>query len=225
MIEPLVETKGVGMVYGDSTGQLLPVLAGVDCRVCPGERIALIGPSGSGKSTLLHILSGLVQPTSGSVSWPTLGAREQLMPEKVQTVFQAQSLFPSLDVFDNITLPLLLAGGDAQVQSRATDLLKRFGLSDLAHKLPEELSGGQAQRVATLRALATAPRLILADEPTGQLDTKTAEEFLSEVIRVVEEIGAALVLATHDPRVAARMDQQWAIDHGTLFRTPNRSAA
>lgn len=225
MIEPLVEAKEVGMVYGHPAGQLLPVLSGIECRVNPGERIALIGPSGSGKSTLLHILSGLVQPTSGSVSWPALGARDQLMPEKVQTVFQAQSLFPSLDVLDNITLPLLLAGLDAHAQSQATHLLERFGLTDLAHKLPEELSGGQAQRVAMLRALATAPRLILADEPTGQLDTKTAEEFLSEVIRVVEEIGAALVLATHDPRVAARMDQQWAIDHGTLFRTPSRSAA
>ncbi len=223
MIEPLAKGIGLFMVYGGLAGPTSQVLTDVACRILPGDRIALIGPSGSGKSTLLHILAGLVAPTAGTVSWPALGARDDLMPVKVQAVFQAQSLFPSLDVLDNITLPLLLAGQMSDAHLRALDLLQRFGLSALTHKLPEELSGGQAQRIAMLRALATAPRLILADEPTGQLDTKTAGQFLSDVIAVADEIGAALVIATHDPNVAERMAQTWAIDHGTLRSAPNKS--
>ena len=217
MTEPLVETIAVAKSYPLPDGQAAQVLAAIDCQVQPGDRIALIGPSGSGKSTLLHILAGLVEPTSGSVRWPALGARDQLMPVKVQAVFQAPSLFPALNVRDNITLPLVLAGLAAPPAALADHLLDRFGLTELALKLPEELSGGQAQRVAMLRALAVAPRLILADEPTGQLDGPTAQVFLTLVIEMARTMGAALVIATHDPQVAARMDRQWAIDHGTLW--------
>ena len=221
MSEMLVQIRDVGKTYPAADGQTTHVLSGITCEIEPGARIALIGPSGSGKSTLLHIIGGFIPPTDGEVSWPALGAQEDLLPEKIQAVFQAPSLFPALNVRDNIALPLLLAGRSAAPGFTADDLLARFGLSDLALKLPEELSGGQAQRVAMLRALSISPRLNLADEPTGQLDSKTAQEFLTTVITVADEIGSALIIATHDPAVAARMDLQWSIDHGKLFMDTN----
>ena len=225
MSEALVQIKAVGKTYPATDGQATSVLTGIDCAIAPGARIALIGPSGSGKSTLLHIIGGFVPPTQGQVCWPALGAQEELLPEKIQAVFQAPSLFPALNVYDNIALPLLLAGLNAAPGFTPDDLLARFGLSDLALKLPEELSGGQAQRIAMLRALSVSPRLILADEPTGQLDSKTAQEFLTTVITVADEIEAALIIATHDPAVAARMDRQWSIDHGKLFVDTNKGTA
>ena len=240
MTDRLVETHALSKTYAT-----VAVLSGVACHIDAGDRVALIGPSGSGKSTLLHILAGLVDPSEGRILWPALGHRDDLMPRQVQTVFQAQSLFPALNVRDNIALPLLLAGEAAQnglapdgllgksgltpggllgKSGLAPDgLLDRFGLSDLALKLPEELSGGQAQRIAMLRALAVGPRLILADEPTGQLDSQTAQDFLTGVIALADAMGAALVIATHDPAIAARMDRHWAIDHGTLWPDTNRT--
>lgn len=225
MSEALVQIKEVGKIYPAADGQTTHVLSSITCEIEPGARIALIGPSGSGKSTLLHIIGGFIAPTDGEVSWPALGEQEDLLPKKVQAVFQAPSLFPALNVIDNIALPLLLAGGSAAAGFGPKDLLARFGLSDLALKLPEELSGGQAQRIAMLRALSVSPRLILADEPTGQLDSKTAQEFLTTVITVADEIEAALIIATHDPAVAARMDRQWSIDHGKLFMDTNKGTA
>lgn len=223
--EALVQIKDVGKTYPTSGGQSTQVLSGITCLVEPAARIALIGPSGSGKSTLLHIIGGFIPPTDGQVSWPALGAQEELLPEKIQAVFQAPSLFPALNLRDNIALPFLLAGRSAAPEFTPEALLARFGLSDLALKLPEGLSGGQAQRVSMLRALPISLRLILADEPTGQLDSKTAREFLSTVTAVADEIGAALIIAIHDPAMAARMDRQWSIDHGKLFVDTNKGTA
>ncbi len=225
MNEALVQIKGVGKTYPAADGQTTCVLSGITCMIEPEARIVLIGPSGSGKSTLLHIIGGFIPPTDGEVSWPAMGAQEELLPEKIQAVFQAPSLFPALTVRDNIALPLLLAGRSAAPGYAPDALLARFGLSDLALKLPEELSGGQAQRIAMLRALSVSPLLILADEPTGQLDSKTAQEFLTTVVTVADEIGSALIIATHDPAVAARMDRQWSINHGELFADTNKRMA
>ncbi len=225
MNEALVQIKDAGKTYPVADGQITRVLSGITCVIEPGARIALIGPSGSGKSTLLHIIGGFILPNTGAVSWPAMGAQKDLLPEKVQAVFQAPSLFPALNVQDNIALPLLLAGRDALRGFAPDDLMARFGLSDLALKLPEELSGGQAQRIAMLRALSISPRLVLADEPTGQLDSKTAQEFLTMVITVANEIGAAFIIATHDPAVAARMDRQWSLDYGKLFVDTNTGTA
>jgi len=222
MNDALVAANGVGKTYPAADEQVAHVLSGIDCVIQSKARIALIGPSGSGKSTLLHIIGGFIPPTEGQVSWPALGAKEDLLPEKIQTVFQAPSLFPALTVRDNIALPLLLAGCTGIAPD---DLLARFYLSELALKLPEELSGGQAQRVAMLRALSISPRLILADEPTGQLDSQTAQAFLTAVITVADEVGAALLIATHDPAVAARMDRQWSIDHGKLLIQTSKEPA
>lgn len=208
----LSRTHGLGKRFDGAD-----VLHDVSCTVLSGDRIALVGPSGSGKSTLLHILAGLTAPSEGKVDWPALGDADGLMPAKIQVVFQAQGLFPPLDVRDNVALPLLLAGRPEGASERAMELLERFGLADLAGKLPEELSGGQAQRVAMARALSIAPQLILADEPTGQLDSVTAQSFLSEAFEIARESGTAVVLATHDRAIAAKMDQVWLIDHGAIL--------
>ena len=225
MTKVLVQITAVGKTYPAADGEVIRVLTDVTCGIEPGARVALIGPSGSGKSTLLHIIGGFIPPSGGQVTWPALGPQADLLPEKIQAVFQAPSLFPALNVQDNIALPLLLAGRSAAPGFTPDALLARFGLSDLALKLPEELSGGQAQRVAMLRALSMSPRLILADEPTGQLDSKTAQDFLTAVIALADEMGSAIIIATHDPAVAARMDRQWSIGHGRLFVDTNKGTA
>ena len=221
MTDALIIARDLGMAHPVPGSTPVTILSGVTCQIGPGERIALIGPSGSGKSTLLHLLAGLITPTSGQVTWPGLGLRDALMPDLIQMVFQAPSLFPALNVQDNIALPLLLSGRPTP----PGDLLAQFGLAELATKLPEEISGGQAQRIAMLRALRATPRVILADEPTGQLDSATAQSFLTAVIRIASANGAALVIATHDPAVAARLDRHWTIDHGTLWATPTEMEA
>lgn len=219
MTDILARARGIGMRYSTPGTAPVDVLEGIDCDIAASDRIAIIGPSGSGKSTLMHLLGGLIAPTSGRIEWPALGPRDALMPEKVQFVFQSPSLFPALDVLGNITLPLFLAGHALDAQDLARALLAKFRLEDLADKLPEELSGGQAQRVAMLRALTTAPRLILADEPTGQLDSRTAEHFLDCVLELAWQGGIALVIATHDAQVAARMARLWTMDHGRLVKS------
>jgi putative ABC transport system ATP-binding protein/lipoprotein-releasing system ATP-binding protein len=192
-------------------------LASATCTVLPGERIALMGPSGSGKSTLLHLLGGLDRPTSGNVSWPALGPCETLRPEKVGLVFQMPSLLPSLTVVENVEIPLLL-GQESAAKARAAALaaLERIDLGFIAEKLPEELSGGQAQRVAVARALVTQPKLLLADEPTGQLDHPTAQQLFDVLLASLEGTETALIVATHDQSVAERMKTVWHMEHGIL---------
>ncbi len=224
MTDPLIRADGLNKSFAVPDGDAVAVLAGVTCEVLPERHIALTGPSGSGKSTLMHLMAGLTEPTSGALSWPALGPRERLMPAHIQVVFQAQSLFPPLDVAENVALPLLLDNRGDAAMARAMAMLERFGLEGLATMLPEELSGGQAQRVAMVRALVIAPALILADEPTGQLDGNTAQEFLAEVLAVAAETGTAVLIATHDPRAAEMMDETWVMDHGTL-RGPQGVAA
>ena len=166
---------------------------------------------------MLHLLGGLDNPTSGKVSWPALGEQAQLRPLKIGFVFQMPSLLPPLTAVENIELPLLLAGEDENAaRMAALEALERLELESLADKLPEELSGGQAQRVAMARTLATRPRLILADEPTGQLDHATARHLLDVLIAALDGTGIALVVATHDPLVAERMKRVWRMQHGVL---------
>src|SRR6202163_3533312 len=192
-------------------------LRGVSLTLDAGELVALVGPSGSGKSTLLHLLAGLDEPTSGTVRWPALGERETLRPGKVSFVFQTESLLAPLTVLENIEVPRLLIGSDAdEARKDATEILGDLDLAALADKLPEEISGGQAQRAAVARSLITRPALILADEPTGQLDHHTAKHLLSLLLRRLKSSDAALVIATHDPVVAARMKTQWTMEHGVL---------
>jgi ABC-type lipoprotein export system ATPase subunit len=194
---------------------------GVTCEIRRGQHVAITGPSGSGKSTLLHLLAGLDEPTAGSVSWPALGDRGALRPGPVAVVFQGPSLLPPLDVLENVALPLLLAGAaESEAIAAAERALERLDLATLAAKLPEELSGGQAQRVAVARVLAGRHQLILADEPTGQLDHTTGASVIDALIRAATDLGAALVVTTHDPLVADRLSDRWAMADGALTTSP-----
>ncbi len=216
MFDPLVTASGISRSFADGSDEALTVLSDVSCQIDAGDRIALVGASGSGKSTLLHILGGLDSPTLGAVAWPALGPRSSLRPGKVGLVFQTPSLFPALTVLQNVGLPLVLLERNDDIDAKAAAMLERFELSALAQKLPEELSGGQAQRVAMARALAAGPRLVLADEPTGQLDSATSRHFIDLTIDVLRKTGTALLIATHDEAVAERMSQRWLLDHGRL---------
>ncbi len=213
---PLVRCDGVTRTYG--TGQAATVaLQATDCEVNTGERIALVGPSGSGKSTLLHLMAGLDDPSAGAVSWPAIGTREALRPARVAVIFQGPSLLPPLNVLENTALPLVIGGmTDTDAQRVARGALGTLGLEELADKLPEEISGGQAQRVAVARALAGQPSLILADEPTGQLDSVNAAAVVDVLLAASTHVGAALVISTHDHQVAARLPDRWEIHNGRL---------
>jgi lipoprotein-releasing system ATP-binding protein len=216
MDEMLVRMENGGRTYSRGKTPVIAV-ASATCTVIPRDRIALMGPSGSGKSTLLHLLGGLDILTSGSLTWPALGARDTLRPAKVGLVFQTPSLLAPLTVVENVEIPLLLGKDSAEkARAAALDALDRIGLRFIADKLPEELSGGQAQRVAVARALASSPKLILADEPTGQLDHPTAQHLFDVLLASLEGTETALVVATHDRTVAERMNTLWHMQHGIL---------
>src|SRR5450755_467798 len=213
---PLVRCERVTRTYGQ--GQAATVaLQATNCEVHVGQRIALVGSSGSGKSTLLHLMAGLDDPTTGAVSWPAIGKREELRPARVAVVFQGPSLLPPLSVLENTALPLVIGGmTDVEAQQVARRALGTLDLEELADKLPEEISGGQAQRVAVARALAGQPSLILADEPTGQLDSVNAAAVLDVLLAASAHAGAALVISTHDLQIAARLPERWEIHNGRL---------
>lgn len=213
----LVVCDRVSRVFGTGPAAVVAV-HGSSCTVTAGARIAVIGSSGSGKSTLLHLLAGLEQPTVGSVGWPGLAAAGPDRAFEIGVVFQSPSLVPALDVAENTALPLVLAGA-ADADRRALAALRALGIADLGGKLPEELSGGQAQRVAVARVLAQQPLLILADEPTGQLDRATGQHLLDVLLATAAQLGAALVVSTHDTAVADRLGSHWFMHQGRL-RTP-----
>ena len=217
--EVVVRARDAARTFGSGLRAVV-ALHGVTCEVHAGELIALMGPSGSGKTTLLHLLAGLDTPTVGTVEWPAIGTREQLRPGPIAIVFQAPSLLPPLDVLENVALPLLLGGIDRlAARHSAMDALEHLGLASLAAKLPEELSGGQAQRVAIARVLAGQPKLILADEPTGQLDHLSGVEVVDALIAAARAIGSALIVNTHDRAVADRLEVQWTMADGRLTTT------
>jgi ABC-type lipoprotein export system ATPase subunit len=202
--------------YGSGAGEVR-ALRGVSCTLRPGMQVALTGPSGSGKSTLLHLLAGLDTPTGGTIAWPGLDGSPEGRPGLIGMVFQGPSLLPPLDVTENVALPLLFAGfTETQARERATAALHDVGLDELAARLPEELSGGQAQRVAVARALAVRPRVILADEPTGQLDSAHAAQVVGLMLDAATMLGAALVLSTHDLTIAERLPERWRMADGLM---------
>lgn len=205
----LVELRGVTKVY--RVGEVeVPALRGVDLLVGPRDFLALMGPSGSGKSTLLHILGLLDRPTSGKVLWEgedvtqLNGARlASLRGRRIGFVFQMFNLVPNLTALENVELPLVFLGVPRRERRRrAQEVLERLGLSDRLRHRPSQLSGGQQQRVALARALVTDPALLIADEPTGNLDSVTGREILA-LFSELNSQGRAIVLATHDPEAAA----------------------
>lgn len=218
----VIEATGITKVYG-SNGTAVHALRGVDLKVEQGEFLALIGPSGSGKSTLMAILGCLDQPTAGTYA---LGGQEvqglaggelaRIRNAKVGFVFQAYNLLPKATVLRNVELPLLYGGMDRKTRrTRALDLLEKVGLTDKAHKLPGELSGGQKQRVSIARALANQPDLLLADEPTGALDSKTGAEIL-DLFRELNGQGNTVILVTHDLSIAAQARRQVELRDGLV---------
>jgi putative ABC transport system ATP-binding protein len=224
--EDLVVSDGVSRTYGRGATAVVAV-HGATCAVPAGAQIALVGPSGSGKSTLLHLLAGLDRPTTGEVRWPGLGHAPSRLPAgRIGLVFQGPSLLPDLDVRENVALPLILAGRpDGAAKAAALALLAELDLAELAAKLPGEISGGQAQRVAVARALVADPALVFADEPTGQLDHASAATVIGVLTARARRLGAGLVVTTHDPLIAQQLDQQWRmVDGRPLLPSPAGTA-
>ncbi len=216
----LLEFQSVTKSYHDADGAI-PVLRGVSFELRAGETLALTGESGSGKSTLMHIAAGLDAPDGGAVrvaghdlTAMNDAALAAFRRTEVALVFQQFNLIPSLTVGANIALQAALAGADDP--ARQEMLVARLGLTEHAHKFPEALSGGQQQRVAIARALAAKPKLLLADEPTGNLDEATADQVLEQMLALVAQTGAALMVVTHSPTVAARMDRVLHLRGGLL---------
>lgn len=221
----IVHALDVSRVFGDGDTAVVAVDR-CTFTVGRGDQIVLTGPSGSGKTTLLHLVAGLDMPTTGTIAWPALGARDHLRPGPIAVVFQAASLLPPLDVVENVELPLLLAGTDRRTaREGAVAALAHLGLEELSRKLPEELSGGQAQRVAVARALAGAPKLILADEPTGQLDHANGALIVDALIAAATAIDAALIINTHDAAVTQRLQTTWSMLDGHLVVENDAGAA
>jgi putative ABC transport system ATP-binding protein len=210
----LVEVRDLYKIYRQDTLEV-PVLRGVDFSIAQGEMVALMGPSGSGKSTLLNILGCLDRPTRGQyllgkrdVSSLTRAEQAWVRLHYLGFIFQAFHLLGDSSVLENVAMPLFYAGVSPKERTaRASELLARVGLGDRMSHRPNQLSGGQRQRVAIARALVNRPRVLLADEPTGALDTRTGEEVLSLVHELHDETGLTILIVTHDPEVARSADR------------------
>lgn len=210
--------RSVSVVHGRGEAAVT-ALADIDLSIGNGERVGLWGRSGSGKTTLLHVLGGLTRPTHGDVMLAgepltslDAAARGRLRSRSVAYVFQAANLLTSFTAFENVAFARYVSGGDGELGP--ADLLELVGLAAKLDALPGELSGGEAQRVAIARALAQQPELLLCDEPTGQLDSDTASRVLDLIGALHERFGFALVIATHDPDVAARADRVVTLEDG-----------
>lgn len=215
----VVELAGVHVSYGAD-----PALRGIDLQIAAGEQVAVMGPSGCGKSTLLHVLAGVLVPEEGTlrVLGEDLGAlrdkdRAQLRLARMGMVFQFGDLIGELTLRENLSLPLQLLGGrPAQIRVAVEAMLERLGLGEVADRRAAQVSGGQAQRAAVGRALVHQPSLLLADEPTGALDTVAADTVMDALMETVTEQGTTLVVVTHDNRVAAHLDRLVSMRDGEL---------
>jgi putative ABC transport system ATP-binding protein len=218
----IIEARGLTKVFG-SNGTAVHALCGIDLTVSAGEFVALVGPSGSGKSTLMAIIGCLDSPTKGSyaiggtnVEGLSGAALARIRNEKVGFVFQNYNLLPKASIARNVELPLLYAGvGRKERRRRALELLERVGIPEKANVLPAVLSGGQCQRVAIARALANTPALLLADEPTGALDSKTGEEVLA-LFKELHRQGNSVMLVTHDAHIASLAERRVELRDGLI---------
>jgi len=223
MTDPVLVADGVCKSFRQGP-ETLQVLRGITLAVAPAERIAIVGASGSGKTTLLQILGGLDRPTSGEVRVDgrdihRLSEKERgaLRNRALGFVYQFHHLLPEFSALENVAMPLLIRRTPiAAARSQARELLQRVGLNDRLEHRPHELSGGERQRAAVARALVTQPRVVLADEPTGNLDGVNAAQVFALMLELNRERGTSLIVVTHDLRLAARMDRVLEIDAGVL---------
>ena len=230
--EVIMRARGLEMSFGQTHA-----LRGVDLDVLAGEVLAVTGPSGSGKSTLLHVMAGILVPDAGEVDYHggdspqdiaalDEAGRSRLRLKEFGFIFQFGQLLPDLSALDNVTIPLLLAGTPRRrALAQARETLGELGLSEHLDKRPTQLSGGQAQRAAVARALVTNPRLLFADEPTGSLDSLAAERTMEVLLNSVRSRGAALVIITHDARVAAYADREVTVRDGRISPGATHTAA
>lgn len=223
-MKAILETRDLVKYYG-SGDNLVKAIDHTDIRVEPGEFVAVVGRSGSGKSTLLHMLGGLDRPDSGKVlveGRDIFRLKDDRLAvfrrRKIGFIFQSYNLVPSLNVWENIVLPIGLDGRKVD-REYVKDLVRKIGMSDRLHALPGTLSGGQQQRVAIARALASRPAIILADEPTGNLDSRTEIEVVSLLKHCVTEYGQTLVMITHDETIAQMADRMIVIEDGKVVRS------
>ncbi|HRO32350.1 MAG TPA: ABC transporter ATP-binding protein [Brevundimonas sp.] len=231
-MSPVLSLRGVGRTYPTAQGGLT-VLKGVDLDILPGQIVGLVGPSGSGKSSLLHAAGLLERPTTGQVIIDGQdagaldeGARTRLRLNRIGFVYQFHHLLPEFDARDNVALPLRIAGMKAaEAQARAAELLTALGLGERIDHQPAQLSGGEQQRVAIARALANGPRLLLADEPTGNLDPATSQAVFEALRARVRDTGVAALIATHNMELAGHMDRVFALKDGHLEERPAQSQA
>ncbi len=222
---PVLELEGITRTFKQGKREL-EVLKGAELRVGSGEVVALVGPSGAGKSTLLQIAGLLEQPTSGDIridgqSCVGLGDddRTKIRRYNIGFVYQYHHLLPEFSALENITIPQIIAGIDkSTARSRARELLDWMGLVERANHRPGQLSGGEQQRVAIARALAASPRVLLADEPTGNLDPDTADDVFGVLMHLARGAGLAALVATHNPDLARRMDRIVRVENGILVR-------
>lgn len=223
MNEPVLVADGVAKAFTQG-GQRLQVLRRIDVRVAKGERVGIVGRSGAGKSTLLHILAGLSDPDTGSVAVmgqslnaASAAARARIRNRRMGFVYQSHHLLPEFSALENVAMPLLVGGARfAAAAKRARQLLADVGLSERETHRPHQLSGGERQRVAVARALATAPAIVLADEPTGNLDRESADDVMAAMAALGASNGTSFVLVTHADDIAASMDRPLLLADGAL---------
>ena len=223
MNKAVLELKNIQRHFGKGE-TITEVLKGIDLKINAGEIVALIGPSGSGKSTLLQIAGLLDTPSGGTIfvagenaSKASDKKRTSLRQNYMGFVYQAHLLLPDFSALENVMMPMLLAGvKESEAKERATKLLDMVGLSHRLTHRSGQLSGGERQRVAIARSLANNPKLLLADEPTGNLDPKTAETVFQMLLDVVRQTGLSALIATHNPELAARMDRRITVEDGIL---------
>ena len=225
--EFVLQCTGIHKEFPSESGNgVLRILQGVDLQVKKAEIVSIVGSSGSGKSTLLHILGGLDHPTSGDVFWQNQSIYQynkdqlaDLRNKKVGFVFQFHHLLPEFTAIENVMMPALIQNQPAsKAEKRAAELLERFGMSERLNHRPSQLSGGEQQRVSMARALTNNPSIILADEPTGNLDEKNTESILSLLFQLREMENVSIVLITHEKEIATRCDIVYSLHKGTLSR-------